>query len=111
MDGDGCKDIISGSWPGEIYLFRGTPSGEFLPPLSSKGESRFPANRRGRGRETARENPNTSDGKWNKGREDHLVEFRGKKYKRSPEKMVCPPGLAPGVYGVHLNRRGLPDLK
>jgi hypothetical protein len=32
LDGDGCADLLSGSWPGEIYLFRGKGKGEFAPP-------------------------------------------------------------------------------
>jgi hypothetical protein len=29
FDADGRKDVISGSWPGELYLFRGGPDGQF----------------------------------------------------------------------------------
>jgi len=29
FDGDGLKDIISGSWPGEVYLFKGKSDGTF----------------------------------------------------------------------------------
>ncbi|MCL4210309.1 MAG: VCBS repeat-containing protein [Phycisphaeraceae bacterium] len=29
LDGDGYRDIISGSWPGEIYIFRGDAEGAF----------------------------------------------------------------------------------
>jgi hypothetical protein len=29
VDSDGRTDVISGSWPGEIYFFRRTPSGDF----------------------------------------------------------------------------------
>ena len=29
LDGDGRPDILSGSWPGEIYLFRRLPDGTF----------------------------------------------------------------------------------
>ena len=32
LDGDGIKDIVSGSWPGEIFLFRGKPDGSYGPP-------------------------------------------------------------------------------
>jgi len=31
LDGDGLNDIISGSWFGEIFLFRGLGSGKFAP--------------------------------------------------------------------------------
>jgi hypothetical protein len=29
LDGDGIPDIISGSWPGELYVFRGLGKGQF----------------------------------------------------------------------------------
>ena len=29
LDGDGGTDVISGSWPGELYFFRRTPDGSF----------------------------------------------------------------------------------
>jgi hypothetical protein len=29
LDGDGIGDVISGSWPGELYLFRGLGKGKF----------------------------------------------------------------------------------
>jgi hypothetical protein len=32
LDGDGNLDIISGSWPGDIYLFRGTGKRKFAEP-------------------------------------------------------------------------------
>jgi hypothetical protein len=31
LDGDGRLDILSGSWPGELYLFRGGPGHTFAP--------------------------------------------------------------------------------
>ena len=32
LDGDGHVDLISGSWPGELFLFRGGPNHTFGPP-------------------------------------------------------------------------------
>jgi hypothetical protein len=32
LDGDGHDDLISGSWPGELFLFRGGPGRSFGPP-------------------------------------------------------------------------------
>jgi hypothetical protein len=33
FDGDGIGDILSGSWPGELYFFKGTGKGEFAAPV------------------------------------------------------------------------------
>jgi hypothetical protein len=36
LDGDGRKDILSGSWPGEIYFFRRNPDGTFAAGITLK---------------------------------------------------------------------------
>jgi hypothetical protein len=33
LDGDGIGDIITGSWPGELYFFKGKGKGEFATPV------------------------------------------------------------------------------
>jgi hypothetical protein len=33
LDGDGILDLVSGSWPGEIYFFKGKGKGEFEAPV------------------------------------------------------------------------------
>jgi hypothetical protein len=33
LDGDGIPDLISGSWPGEIYFFKGQGKGQFAAPV------------------------------------------------------------------------------
>jgi hypothetical protein len=37
LDGDGHLDILSGSWPGELYLFRGKGKGQFAAGEKIKG--------------------------------------------------------------------------
>lgn len=36
LDGDGKKEVISGSWPGEIYVFRRKPNGTYGAPEKLK---------------------------------------------------------------------------
>jgi hypothetical protein len=36
LDGDGIPDLISGSWPGEIFFFRGKGKGQFDAPIKLK---------------------------------------------------------------------------
>jgi hypothetical protein len=38
LDGDGKRDVLSGSWPGELYLFRGGADGAFLAPEKLKDQ-------------------------------------------------------------------------
>jgi hypothetical protein len=44
LDGDGRTDIISGSWPGEIYFFRRQPDGKFAAGVQLKGKDGKPLN-------------------------------------------------------------------
>ena len=38
FDGDGQRDILSGSWPGELYFFKGQKGGTFLAGRTLEGE-------------------------------------------------------------------------
>ncbi len=42
FDADGKKDIISGSWPGQLYLFRGLGKGKFAKSTLIKDKSGEP---------------------------------------------------------------------
>jgi hypothetical protein len=42
LDGDGKLDILSGSWPGELYFFRGQGKGRFAPGEILKGKDGKP---------------------------------------------------------------------
>ncbi|MFO0845239.1 MAG: VCBS repeat-containing protein [Gemmataceae bacterium] len=44
LDGDGRTDILSGSWPGEIYFFRRLPDGGFAVPERLKTAAGKPLN-------------------------------------------------------------------
>ena len=39
IDGDGHPDLLSGSWPGELFLFRGTADHSFAAPEMLKDKS------------------------------------------------------------------------
>jgi hypothetical protein len=44
LDGDGRTDILSGSWPGEIYFFRRQADGKFAEGVTLKGHDGKPVN-------------------------------------------------------------------
>jgi hypothetical protein len=39
LDGDGINDLLSGSWPGEIYFFKGHGHGQFDLPVTLKDQA------------------------------------------------------------------------
>jgi hypothetical protein len=39
LDGDGIPDLISGSWPGELFFFKGQGKGQFATPIKLKNKS------------------------------------------------------------------------
>ena len=39
LDGDGIPDLISGSWPGELFFFKGTGKGQFDAPIKLKDKN------------------------------------------------------------------------
>ncbi len=39
LNSDGHKDMVTGSWPGEIYIFAGSKDGKFAAPVSLKDEA------------------------------------------------------------------------
>ncbi len=44
LDGDGNQDILSGSWPGELYFFKGKGKGRFAEPVILNGKDKKPIN-------------------------------------------------------------------
>jgi hypothetical protein len=110
LDGDGYKDIISGSWPGEIYLFRGTPSGEFLAPIMVKDKDGVPLNIGGGVRESADQILITGNVKFVKEGDETVVEYNGKKYKETAERPIFATGCASAVYVADWNGDGLLDI-
>jgi hypothetical protein len=110
LDGDGIKDIVSGSWPGEIFLFRGLPGGGFAAPEKLKDKDGKVINVGGGVRETAGEILITGDAEFKEDKDGSYVEYNGKVYRETPEKQVLVTGCASSVPVADWNGDGLPDL-
>ncbi len=95
LDGDGYPDVLSGSYPGEISLFRGTPDHSFAAPKRLEDKNGEIINVGGgiiedaSGRILIRgsvEFENASEGSF--------VTYHGKRFKNTPERPISATGTA-----------------
>ena len=111
LDNDGHKDMLTGSWPGELFWFRGKGSGEFEKSVMLKdAEGNFICI--GGGIEETddgimitgnAEFKETDDG-------DHYVVYHGKKIDSTMDKQVSVTGTASVVHAVDWDNDGDLDL-
>jgi hypothetical protein len=111
LDGDGYPDIISGSWPGELFIFRGGPGRKFGPPEMIKDKDGKIINVGG----GIREQPNgsifiTGNAEFEETPEGTVVKYQGKRIKSTAEKPVMVTGCASAVHAVDWDGDGRIDL-
>lgn len=111
LDGDGKLDLISGSWPGEFYFFRGKGKGDFEAPVQFKDKNGEILNPGGGVHEQSDGSILiTGDVKWEKTKEGHDVIYRGKRFKSTPDKPIASTGCATAVHAADWNGDGVLDL-
>jgi hypothetical protein len=110
LDGDGYLDIISGSWPGELFLFRGGPGGTFAAPEMIKDKDGKIINVGGGIREHDDSIWITGHAEFETNAEGKFVTYQGKRFKSTPEKQVLVTGCASAVHAVDWNSTGKLDL-
>jgi hypothetical protein len=111
LDGDGQLDIISGSWPGELFFFKGKGKGEFAEPVKLKNKLGKTINVGGGVR------PNSGDmiliagdAKFEKTDKGNVIIYEGERIEVPEGKQAGITGTASTVFAVDWNGDGLLDL-
>jgi len=110
LDGNGYVDIISGSWPGEIFLFRGSPGHTFAAPEMLKDKDGNIINIGGGIREQSDNILITGNGTFEQTAEGTFVNYHGKRMKSTPDKPISITGTASAVHAVDWDGDGRIDL-
>jgi len=123
LNGDGYADVLSGSWPGEIFLFRGGPdhsyaAGEMIKDQDGqlinigggiREERNMFASIRGQ-QEAGTMILITGSAEWETTDEGTFVTYRGKRIKSTPEKPIATTGSASTVHPADWDGDGDLDL-
>ncbi len=113
LNGDGHKDLISGSWPGEIFFFKGTQDGSFAAPEMIKNKDGEIINIGGGLREDTTGRGYTliaGNAKFERTDEGTFVNYHGKRFKSTPEKSFAITGTASTVRAADWDGDGDYDL-
>lgn len=112
FDGDGHLDILSGSWPGELFLFRGTADHSFAAPEMLKDKNGEIINIGGGIEERGNEEGLLIRGsaQWETVDGRTFVTYRGKRYESTPERPIAATGTASVVRPVDWDADGDLDL-
>lgn len=111
LNGDSHLDLLSGSWPGEIFWFRGGPGRTFAPPVMLQDEDDGYINIGG----GIQKQPDggiliTGNAEFEKDDEGHFALYHGEKIRSTPEKPVSITGTASAVHAFDWDGDGDLDL-
>lgn len=113
LDGDGYRDIVSGSWPGEIFFFKGTEDGSFAAPAMIKNKDGEFINIGGGIREGGGirgEVLIAGYAKFERTDEGTFVNYHGKRFKNTPERQYAITGTASAAHVTDWDGDGDYDL-
>jgi hypothetical protein len=110
LDGDGHVDLLSGSWPGELFLFRGGPGRAFAAPEMLKDRDGNIINIGGGINESADGILITGHGEFEETPDGVFVNYHGKRLKNTPEKPISVTGTASAAHSADWDGDGDLDL-
>jgi hypothetical protein len=111
LDHDGRVDLISGSWPGELFLFRGGPNGTFAAPEMLEDKRGEVMNLFGGWTEEQDgERLLTGHGEIVEQDEGTFVRYHGKLFESTPERPIAITGSATTVNAFDWDGDGDEDL-
>ena len=120
INNDGHPDIISGSWPGEIFLFRGTEDRSFAAPEMIKDKDGYFINIGGGIRKSTMFNPFGKDqpeglliagyAKFEHTPEGTFVNYHGQRLESTPERPIGITGTASTAHAADWDADGDYDL-
>jgi hypothetical protein len=111
LNGDGYMDILSGSWPGELFLFKGGPDRTFAAPEMIRYKNDEIINIGG----GIEEQPDgriliTGNGKFEETPEGTFVMYHGKRIESTKDKRVAITGTASAAHAADWDGDGDFDL-
>lgn len=110
LDGDGDLDLLSGSWPGELFFFRKQDDGTFAAPIELQDEDGGFINIGGGIREQGDQILITGNADFvNEDGKTYAV-YHGKRIESTPEKSVAITGTASAVHACDWDGDGDLDL-
>jgi hypothetical protein len=111
LDGDGQKDVLSGSWPGELFFFHNNGQGGYEKPVKLKDKGGKTINIGGGVKRDADGSLLiTGDGKFEKKDGKQYVVYEGEWIECKPEDSVGVTGTASAVYAHDWDGDGDFDL-
>ncbi len=112
LDGDGHMDILSGSWPGELFLFRGMADRSFAAPEMLKDKDDEIINIGG----GVRDDPDrggiliAGTTEWERIDGKSFVTYHGKRYESTEERPIATTGAASAAHMADWDDDGDYDL-